>query len=332
MIEALDPVDLKLLDRWQRNFPLVPKPFLTIARILDTTEREVLARYRAQKEAHAISRIGAVFAPNTIGASTLAALAVSDDRLEPVAELVNREPGVNHNYEREHVFNLWFVLTGRDRAAIEESLARIRTATACPLIEAPLVRPFHLDLGFSLDGSRGKPPMLCQDLPVGADQLEPEDDNLIAALEHGLPISARPYLEIGRNVGLSEASVIGRLRRFAERGIVSRFGVIVRHRTLGYRANAMAVWDLEDERADELGAMFAKHPGVTLCYRRKRDLPNWPYNLFCMVHARQREDADAVITDLNSTHGLDGVPHTVLFSRRCFKQRGARYRNSRRAA
>jgi len=330
--ESTDPIDMKLLDRWQRDFPLVPRPYLKIGKLLDLSESEVLDRFGVLVENKSISRIGAVFKPNTIGASTLAALSVPDAHLEAVAEVVNDEPGVNHNYEREHLFNLWFVVTGADRAAITATLERIKEMSGCPLIEAPLDTAFHLDLGFGLEGRRRKPAAKAAAEQATEFTLEPEDRQLISRLENGLPFSGRPYLDIGAEIGLSEARIIGRIAYLVECGVISRFGVIVRHRTLGYRSNAMAVWDVNDDLVPTIGTVLAQHPAVTLCYSRLRDMPHWPYNLFCMVHARERSEALAVISELNKSHGLSTVPSAVLFSRRCFKQRGAKYSADQRAA
>jgi DNA-binding Lrp family transcriptional regulator len=109
------------------------------------------------------------------------------------------------------------------------------------------------------------------------------------------------------------------------REIISRFGCVVRHRRLGYAANAMAVWDVPDAEVAAVAAVLARHPRVSLCYRRPRRLPDWRYNLFCMVHARTRSDALAVIADLDRAAGEARHPSAVLFSTRCFKQRGARF-------
>ncbi len=159
--------------------------------------------------------------------------------------------------------------------------------------------------------------------------LSDRDQDLIAALAEGLPTSPRPFDEIGRRVGLSEAEVIARLERLRDAGIISRFGVIVRHHELGYRANAMAVWDVPDALVDSLGKAMRCEPDVTLCYRRVRRPPVWPYNLFCMIHGRDRRAVSLTVRELSRRYGLDDYPHEVLFSRRRFKQRGAAYGRDR---
>lgn len=152
------------------------------------------------------------------------------------------------------------------------------------------------------------------------------DQRLLAAIQHGLPLVPRPYAELGRRVGLSESEVIGRLENWLAAGVIKRLGVVVRHRKLGYRANAMVVFDVPDECVGEIGRRLAALACVTLCYRRPRRGGDWPYNLFCMIHGRDRATVEAQIEALAIACGLEEIPRAVLFSRRCFKQRGAVYK------
>jgi siroheme decarboxylase len=156
-------------------------------------------------------------------------------------------------------------------------------------------------------------------------ELNDRDRRLLAAIQDGLPLVLRPYAAIGDGLGMAEADVIAGLRRLIDDGVIRRFGVIVRHRELGYRANAMVVWDVPDARVREAGRTLAALPFITLCYRRPRRLSVWPYNLFCMIHGRDRDAVEALVEQASAAAGLEGLPRAVLFSRRRFKQRGARY-------
>ena len=155
---------------------------------------------------------------------------------------------------------------------------------------------------------------------------DPRQTALIAVIQEGLPLVPRPWAVIGARLGMSEDEVMRRVRSLQRDGTIKRLGVVVRHRRLGYRANAMVVWDLPDERVAEVGHCFGRFDFVTLCYRRPRRLPVWPYNLFTMIHGRDRAEVQARVGELIVACGLEEVPHAVLFSRRSFKQRGARYR------
>ena len=145
---GLDAVDRQLLNDYQRNLPLVSRPFQIIARQLRIGEQEVLRRLRRLFDAGLISRIGPVFAPRRLGASTLAAMAVPAERLEQVAALVSACPEVNHNYEREHRFNLWFVVTATDQDRLTAVLTDIESRSGLPVLVLPLERDYHIDLGF----------------------------------------------------------------------------------------------------------------------------------------------------------------------------------------
>jgi DNA-binding Lrp family transcriptional regulator len=154
---------------------------------------------------------------------------------------------------------------------------------------------------------------------------DPRDQALLRVLQEGLPLVSRPYAVMGARVGYSETEVIARLNEWHQNGIIKRLGVIVRHRRLGYRANAMVVFDVPDERVHEVAQRMCQLPFVTLCYRRPRRGPEWPYNLFCMIHGKDRQRVEAQIGHLIEACGLRDRPFANLFSIRCFKQRGARY-------
>lgn len=155
--------------------------------------------------------------------------------------------------------------------------------------------------------------------------LNDQDYRLIAAIQNGLPLSPRPYAEVGEMTGLAEARVIERIAAMREAGIIKRLGIVVRHHELGYTANAMVVWDVPDERLDDIGERLGAQSCVTLCYHRPRRPPVWPYNLFCMIHGRERERVLQSIRRIVEAEGLRDIPYKTLFSGRRFKQRGAQY-------
>jgi DNA-binding Lrp family transcriptional regulator len=151
------------------------------------------------------------------------------------------------------------------------------------------------------------------------------DRDLLAAMADGLPLVSRPYAAIGAAIGLGEDEVLARLRALAAAGVISRLGVIVRHHELGFRSNAMTVWDVPDERVQAAGVRLCELSFISLCYRRPRRPPTWRYNLFCMIHGRDRATVMAQVDAATQAAGLADLPRDVLFSVRRFKQRGARY-------
>ena len=150
MKPELSELDGRLLNDFQHDFPLSPTPYADMARTLGVTEEEVLTRLQNLKSTGAISRVGAVVRPNTVGVSTLAAMAVPPSQLEAVAALVNGYTEVNHNYEREHRLNLWFVATAPEAARLQAVLDDIAARSGCEVLSFPLVEDYHIDLGFEL--------------------------------------------------------------------------------------------------------------------------------------------------------------------------------------
>lgn len=141
----------RLLNDFQRSFPLTPTPYADMADKLGVSEVWVLATLRQLRDSRYISRVGAVFSPNSVGASQLAAMAVPAERLDSVAEWVSAMPEVNHNYEREHEYNLWFVLTASDETRLAEVTATIEQHCGLPVLSLPLLEEFLIDLGFEIN-------------------------------------------------------------------------------------------------------------------------------------------------------------------------------------
>ena len=149
-LRSLDELDRRLLNDFQCEFPLVPRPFAAVAEQLGVDEAEVIARLERLHQAGAVSRVGPVLRPRQVGASTLAAMAVPPERLEQVADLVNDFEEVNHNYSREHRFNLWFVLTAADETRLAEIMEEIEVRTGLEVLDLPMLEEYHIDLGFPL--------------------------------------------------------------------------------------------------------------------------------------------------------------------------------------
>ncbi|HEU4611600.1 MAG TPA: Lrp/AsnC family transcriptional regulator [Casimicrobiaceae bacterium] len=333
-------LDSRLVGAFQRDFPLEPAPYAAIGRALGVSESSVLEALARLVADGVVSRVGGVFRAGSLGASTLVAIAVPPTSLAAVAERVGRWPGVNHSYEREHRFNLWLVVHAADRAALAALVARLKRETGCETLALPLEREFHIDLGFDLGVDHGvdrradpgartrahRAPAPSR-LPTPA-PLDARERAIAAALQPGLPLVSRPYASLARRAGLpaagGEDDVLAQLSRWLDDGTLRRLGVIVRHRALGYEANAMAVWDVPDDELDAAGRRLACEAAVNLAYARARARPAWPYNLYCVVHGRVRAEVDAELDAIGARCRLDRYPHLRLFSRTAFKQCGAR--------
>lgn len=154
--------------------------------------------------------------------------------------------------------------------------------------------------------------------------IDPIDRRLIAATQSGLPLVSRPYRALAESLGLSERDVAARLGALLEAGIIRRIGAVPNHYALGYSANGMSVWDIDDEAVSALGRRIGALDFVTHCYRRPRRPPVWPYNLFAMVHARSRDEVADHVARIAALADTAARAHDVLYSTRILKKTGLR--------
>ena len=154
--------------------------------------------------------------------------------------------------------------------------------------------------------------------------MNPIDERIVRATQGGLPLVPAPYARIAQEVGISEAQVLERLRSMLADGRIRRIGVVPNHYALGYTANAMTVWDIDDEAAGELGAAVGALAFVSHCYRRPRRLPDWPYNLFAMVHGKSKQETEVCTEKIRMVLGAACRRYDVLYSVRILKKTGLR--------
>ena len=318
----LPALELALLNPWQRGFPLVRSPFQPIADQAGMDVDAVLAGYAQLQASGALSRIGGVFAGHAGGAALLAAMAVPPVRLAQVAAHVSAHPGVNHNYEREHHYNLWFVMTGQNDGAVSAAMQSLEDATGLPALQLRMERAYRIDLGFDLRQRTAPVPMAAAPVRSAA-PITAADRPLAALLEAGVPLVPHPFDRWAEMLGRTPDDVLHTLQQWLDAGTLRRLGAIVRHHELGFDANAMTVFDVPNSEVDACGELLARESGVTLAYKRTR-AAGWPYNLYCMVHGRDRAAVLAVIERVTAQSGLAQFPRETLFSRQRFKQTGPR--------
>lgn len=147
---------------------------------------------------------------------------------------------------------------------------------------------------------------------------------LILATQQGLPLTPEPYAELARTLGCDEATVLAGIEDLLARGVIRRIGVVPNHYAIGYSANGMSVWDVDDAVVDALGERIGQLPFVTHCYRRPRHLPGWPYNLFAMLHGSNRDEVMVHVEDVRALLGEACRSSDVLFSTQILKKTGLR--------
>jgi DNA-binding Lrp family transcriptional regulator len=330
--ERIDDTDARLVDEYQSGFPVRERPFEALADDLGTTPEDVLERVRRLRDEGVFRRFGAVLNPPVIGSSTLAAVQAPDDEFDEVADVINGYRQVNHNYERAHDWNQWFVVTAGSRDRRDEILADIAAETGCEVLNLPMLTDYYIDLEFpvvnsdrfareSLDSTDVDATTISED---ATGDLSALDADLLLAIQDGFPLTATPYRDVADEIGADVDDVLEAVERLLAAGCIKRVGCVVNHVVTGFDANCMVVWDVPDDELDQRGVAVGQLPYVTLCYHRpRRPGQDWPYNLFTMIHGRESDAVDEKIDELAADH----LPfdHERLYSERTLKQTGARY-------
>jgi DNA-binding Lrp family transcriptional regulator len=334
--------DEQLLAAVQEQVPLSPRPFADIARNLDLPESLVLERLGALRTGphNAIRQIGAIFDSGALGyQSTLVAAKVPENRLTAAAAAINEHPGVSHNYRRDHEYNLWYTLavppdTRLGLEATAQILHRRSAAVATRLL--PTLKMYKIGVKLDLDrGASDLPhspsgkvaPAPVAHLPAVA--LSQREIEFVRVLQRDLPIVQRPFDAWARELAVSVDELLAVAEQFRLRRIMRRFSAVLRHRQLGFDANAMGVWIVPPQRQDAFGAVAAGFSQVSHCYLRPT-YQDWPYNLYTMIHARRRAEGAIILKAIASATGIDR--YAALFSTHEYKKVRIRYFESDIAA
>ena len=155
--------------------------------------------------------------------------------------------------------------------------------------------------------------------------LDEIDRKLVSLTQSGLPLVSRPYDELAQNLGIETSEVISRMKSMLDNGVIRRIAAVPNHYALGYKANGMTVWDVPDDKVNEIGRKVGQLEFVSHCYHRPRFLPEWPYNLFAMVHAHNRSEARLLVDKISEVIGNDDRGHDILFSTQILKKTGLRF-------
>ncbi len=328
----LDAVDAAIIDGYQSGFPITHRPFRTVGDALDITETDALQRVSQLLDTNIFRRFGAVLNPPVIGASTLAAIQAPDDEFDALAAIINDYRQVNHNYRRDHAWNMWFVITAGSLDTRNSILRDIEDRTGCAVLNLPMVTDYYIDLEFPVVNrdrfarpSTTTTPVTATRIPeTAAANLSPLDRDVLLEIQNGFPLTPTPYDDIATAIKEPRETVIAAIDNLAANGCIKRIGCVVNHVTTGFDANCMVVWDVPDDDRDACGEAAGARPEVTLSYHRpRRPDHDWPYNLFTMIHGR---DTDAVDTQIDAL-ATDIIPydHERLYSTTTLKQTGAHY-------
>jgi len=326
-MEELDTTDKAILNLIQWDFPLEHRPFVEIGKRLNISEDEAMRRIKAIKETGIVRQINAIFDTRRLGyKSALVAMSIRPEKLEQVASKINEHPGVSHNYERDHEYNLWFTIAVPPDGSIQHDLAEL--AKLDGVIKYRLLPTLKLyKIGVRLDMLNDDPesptpsdkPKQVDKIPFNVTEL---DKDFIRELQKDIEIIPEPFNALANRLGITVDQLFDQAKEYERIGVMRRFAAILRHRDAGFVANGMIVWKVPEERIDEIGMKLAEFPQVSHCYRRPV-YQDWPYNLFSMVHTRTKEACEKMGKEMSKHIGV--TEYRILFSSREFKKERVKY-------
>lgn len=322
-IERLDRI---LLNRLQQSFPLVSEPFRQIGEEIGLRSRDVIERIISLKSRRILRQISAIFNTGALGyKSSLVAATVPEQLIEKAAEVINTYPGVSHNYLRPASFNIWFTIAVPPWESIESVVEKlIEKAGGFPFIILPALKKYKLAMVLDMVEEGENEPFPDRSLfegalvsPKEAFSLTPKNIQIVRCVQEDLPTVERPFRYWAEMLNLDEESLLNKLRKWLNSGIIRRFAAILNHREAGFTANGMVVWMCPENRIDDAGMKLASFSEVSHCYHRPAH-PRWPYNLYAMIHGRTINRCKEIAEFLA---GVIGLPdYEVLFSVKEFKK------------
>ncbi len=323
----MDDLDREILNEIQWTFPLVARPYDEIAKKFCIAPKDAKSRIMQLKKAGILRQLSAIFDTRRLGyKSSLVAAKTAPESLEDVAEQVNRHPGVSHNYERKHDFNLWFTLAVPPGGNLKCEIDKFTKIPGILKIRMlPTIQLFKI--GVKLDMVEGKKhdikPTERKKAVRDTEFVPTEDDKeFVRQLQKDLAVIDRPFLPAAESLGMTEQQIFDRLRHYEGIGVMRRFAAILRHRDAGFTANGMIVWRVPEDRIAAVGEQLGAFPQVSHCYQRPV-YPDWPYNVFSMTHCKSEDEARQMAKTIQSQIGVED--YTILFSSREFKKTRVEY-------
>ncbi len=310
----------EILSRIQKKFPLVPKPFQAIADELNLCEEEVLSIIQEEKANNIIRQTSAIFDTKRLGyRSTLVAFKVAPKDIDHAVSIINTHPGISHNYERNHDFNIWFTLAVApdSQLGLEKTLEILATLThAQDYIMLPTLKLFKIAVKLNTTGKDTKKEKVHK-VHHRDIALTPLHHSIIQRTQYDIDIVSEPFKKIVDELDIDYDTFFKILIELQEAGIMRRFASILNHRKAGFNANAMVVWDIDEKEGESIGKKAAAFSAVSHCYLRPK-YENWPYNLFTMVHGKTTEETNGVIEEMRSE--INSRAFMPLYSSREFKK------------
>ena len=318
----------ELLSIIQKKFPLVPRPFAVIAEELGSDEENIIQLIKEEKSNKIIRQISPIFDTKRLGySSSLVSFKVRREDIDNAVEIINAHPGVSHNYERDHTFNIWFTLAVApdSQLGLKKTVDILAKETkAVEFIMLPTLKLFKIAVKLNTTGKDAKKEKVAK---PNRKQIELTElhHRVIALSQYDIPIVAEPFKGVVEELGIGYDKFFTILNELKDAGVMRRFAGILNHRKAGFNANAMVVWDVDEEKGEEIGKKAAEFSAVSHCYLRPK-YPNWPYNLFTMVHGKTTEETNGIIREM--ANEIEHFSRRPLYSTREFKKVRIKYFSS----
>ncbi len=326
-MSSLGEFDKELLNEIQWTFPLVTRPFDAIAKKFDTTPEIIKEKLNNLKEIGVLRQLSAIFDTRKLGyTSSLVAMEIEHDKLDYVASQINRHPGVSHNYERDHQFNLWFTLAVPPGADLNAELEKFNVLKGIKKVRMlPTLQLFKIGVKLDLlDDKKHEVAPTEEKKEIKNIKFEPteQDKDFIRELQKNMEIIDEPFVKAANNLGITEDELFAKMKHYESIGVLRRFAAILRHRQVGFTANGMIVWKVPEGRITSVGETLGSFPQVSHCYERPT-YDDWPYNVFSMIHCKTHDEAYDVAKTIQKQ--IDVNEYKILFSSREFKKTRVEY-------
>ena len=327
VLSSLGESDKELLNEIQWTFPLVTRPFDAIAKKFDTTPEIIKEKLNHLKEIGVLRQLSAIFDTRKLGyTSSLVAMEIEHDKLDYVASQINRHPGVSHNYERDHQFNLWFTLAVPPGADLKIELEKFNALKGIKKVRMlPTLQLFKIGVKLDMvDDKKHDVAPTEEKKEIKNIKFDPteQDKDFIRELQKDMEIIDEPFVKAANNLGMTEDELFAKMKHYEGIGVLRRFAAILRHRQVGFTANGMIVWKVPEDRITSVGETLGSFPQVSHCYERPT-YDDWPYNVFSMIHCKTQDEANDVAKTIQNQINVDEF--RILFSSREFKKTRVEY-------
>ncbi len=316
----------KLILKKLQDIPIEEEPFKRISEEVGISQGNLIDRIKQLKEDKVIRQISPIYDTKTLGYdSSLVAFKVQRD-IQKVAQIVNEHPGVSHNYERTDEYNLWFTIAVPPDSNL--GLEKTVEILACQSgVEDYLIlrtkKLFKIGVKLDYENLKDK-----ENIKINKKEnkkpfhISQEDKKIIFITQSDIPLTERPFEVYSETLNIDHKQLIDKLNLYKNYGVMRRFAAILFHRKAGFTANGMVVWNVPEDRIDEIGTKLASYKSVSHCYQRQT-YKNWPYNLFSMIHAKTQDELEEFIKEISKE--IDVQDFKVLYSTREFKKKRIKY-------